>query len=176
MYSTGPSYPTIAMIEASVTTLRGPEGERVGLQFIFLIQTNTALANGTAHQRRDQLRANTRLFHQLMLCHFDRRRVVTAGVLRIPSVEAEKEENLDVPIIPLITRLGECTVLQQRLKENGFRTHAVRYPAVPLNAERVRFMMHADNTTAQIRRFVDVLFQWAVERLESEASPSPLSP
>ncbi|RAK83816.1 aminotransferase [Aspergillus costaricaensis CBS 115574] len=149
MYSTGPSFPTIAAIGASIATLSSADGE----------------------QRRQRLRANIKIFPQLILMHPWRQALSNSGVLKFPSIEKTKNVEVFVAIIPIITEQGQCHKLQQRLQEYSFRTHAVRYPAVPKEEERVRLMLHADNQPDEIRGFVRVLREWGWEMMQVGAKP-----
>ncbi|PYH37797.1 aminotransferase class I/II-fold pyridoxal phosphate-dependent enzyme [Aspergillus neoniger CBS 115656] len=149
MYSTGPSFPTIAAIRASIATLSSADGE----------------------QRRQRLRANIMLFHQLILMHPRRQALSISGVLKFPSIEHNKKGEAFVAIIPIITKQGQCHKLQQRLQEYGFRTHAVRYPAVPKDEEHVRLMLHADNKPDEIRGFARVLMEWGWEMMQVGPRP-----
>ncbi|GLA93867.1 hypothetical protein AtubIFM61612_003005 [Aspergillus tubingensis] len=149
MYSTGPSFPTIAAIRASIATLSSADGE----------------------QRRQRLRANIRIFHQLILMHPWRQALSNSGVLKFPSIEQTKNDEVFVAIIPIITEQGQCHKLRQRLQEYRFRTHAVRYPAVPKEEERVRLMLHADNQPDEIRGFVRVLMEWGWEMMQVGVKP-----
>ena len=74
-------------------------------------------------------------------------------------------------IIPIITKQGQCHKLQQRLQGYGFRTHAIRYPAVPKKEERVRLMLHADNKPDEIRGFARVLMEWGWEMMQVGPRP-----
>ncbi|PWY74093.1 PLP-dependent transferase [Aspergillus eucalypticola CBS 122712] len=134
MYSTGPSFPTVAAIRASIATLSSTD--------------------------REQLRANIMLFYQLILMHPRRQALSKSGI----SKEAF------VAIIPIITKQGQCHKLQQRLQVYGFRTHAVRYPAVP-EEERVRLMLHADNKPDEIKGFARVLMEWGWEIMQVGPRP-----
>ncbi|GKZ80119.1 hypothetical protein AnigIFM56816_004335 [Aspergillus niger] len=148
MYSTGPSFPTIAAIKASISTLSSADGK----------------------QRRQRLRPNIKLFHQLILMHPMRQTVSNSSVLKFPSIEQKKNE-VFVAIIPIMTEQGQCHKLQQRLREYRFRTQAVLYPAVPKEEKRVRLMLHADNKPDEMRGFVHVLMNWGWERVQVGAKP-----
>lgn len=103
------------------------------------------------------------LFHQLILMHPRRQALSNSGVLKFPSIEHNKKGEAFVAII---TKQGQCHKLQQRLQEYGFRTHAVRYPAVPKDEEHVRLMLHADNKPDEIRGFARVLMEWGWEMMQ----------
>ncbi|KAF9893463.1 hypothetical protein FE257_010775 [Aspergillus nanangensis] len=149
MYSTGPLFPTIASIRAAVRTLSSEEGEH----------------------RRQKLRNRVKLFHDILLHHPMRKGLSESGVLKFPSVENQKNDQSFVAIFPIVTAMGQCHKLQQRLRKHGFRTHALRYPTVAREEERVRFIMHADNKTEDIREFVRVMMAWGCENSGISAQP-----
>lgn len=64
----------------------------------------------------------------------------------------------ETPIIPmLIGDERECDRFYQVLKAEGFHVDSVKFPAVGLQQSRLRFIMNANHTRAQIDRLVDVL-------------------
>lgn len=64
----------------------------------------------------------------------------------------------ETPIIPmLIGDERECDRFCQVLKAEGFHVDSVKFPAVGLQQSRLRFIMNANHTRAQIDRLVDVL-------------------
>jgi glycine C-acetyltransferase len=62
------------------------------------------------------------------------------------------------PIIPiLIGDERECDRFAQVLKEEGIHVDAVKFPAVGLKQSRLRFIMNANHTRAQIDKLVGIL-------------------
>jgi len=62
------------------------------------------------------------------------------------------------PIIPiLIGDERECDRFAQVLKEEGIHVDAVKFPAVGLKQSRLRFIMNANHTQAQIDKLVAIL-------------------
>jgi len=62
------------------------------------------------------------------------------------------------PIIPvLIGDERECDRFARVLKDEGFHVDAVKFPAVGIKQSRLRFIMNANHTQAQIDKLVDVL-------------------
>lgn len=100
-----------------------------------------------------------------------RQTVSNSSVLKFPSIEHNKNEEISVAIIPIMTEQGQCHKLQQRLRDYRFRTQAVLYPAVPKEEKRVRLMLHADNKPDEMRGFVHVLMNWGWERVQVGAKP-----
>lgn len=73
-----------------------------------------------------------------------------------------RDETLYVPIIPIITGTGLCLDLKRELEKHGFLVHALQYPVVPRDGERIRLMMHVTNTADEIYALVDALMKWAI--------------
>lgn len=64
----------------------------------------------------------------------------------------------ETPIIPmLIGDERECDRFSQVLKAEGFHVDSVKFPAVGIQQSRLRFIMNANHTRAQIDKLVDVL-------------------
>ncbi|RDK42823.1 hypothetical protein M752DRAFT_326569 [Aspergillus phoenicis ATCC 13157] len=166
MYSNGPSFPTIAAIKASFSTLSSADGKQVRTvatePFHYIPRRNRVYRK----QRRQRLRTNIKLFHRLILMHPMQQTISNSSVLKFPSIEHDKNEEISVAIIPIMSEQGQCHKLQQRLQEYRFRTHVVLYPAVSKEEKRVRLMLHADNKPDEIRGFVHVLMNWGWERVQ----------
>lgn len=76
------------------------------------------------------------------------------------------------PIIPLIVKPGKSGGLKERLCQDGFWANAVRFPAVEKDTERVRGVMHADNTEEQIKALVRTIVEWGSSQMASSKVPS----
>ena len=64
------------------------------------------------------------------------------------------------PIVPLhIGDEAECARLAASLRERGIHVDAIMFPAVGVGQSRLRFIMNAHHTVADIDRVVDVLTQ-----------------
>lgn len=62
------------------------------------------------------------------------------------------------PIVPVwIGDERACDLLSLALKNEGFHVDAVKFPAVPLKQSRLRFILNANHTRAQIDKLVGVL-------------------
>ena len=69
-----------------------------------------------------------------------------------------------MPIIPIMTGTGLYHQLQERLYQHRFRVHALPYHRGHRSEQRIRFMMHAENTPDEIREFVRILMEWGWEK------------
>lgn len=64
----------------------------------------------------------------------------------------------DTPILPVL--IGDAQKSQQyaqALRAEGIHVDSIQFPAAPIGQARLRFMMNADHTTAQIDHLVDVM-------------------
>lgn len=66
----------------------------------------------------------------------------------------------------MMTRPGESDDLADTIRCAGYLINPVKYPIVPKGLERVRIMLHADNTDEQILDLVQVIVGWLKERME----------
>lgn len=67
------------------------------------------------------------------------------------------------PIVPLLTKGGLSHSLEDWLTEKGFFTIGVGFPVVPKDKERVRCIIHADHTEAEIDSLVDAIVTWGAD-------------
>lgn len=64
----------------------------------------------------------------------------------------------ETPIVPvLIGEAERCLAYAKALKKEGIHVDSVQFPAAPVGKARLRFMMNAGHTRAQIDHVVDVL-------------------
>ena len=90
-----------------------------------------------------------------------------SGVLSIPTEGTWASEFFHAPIIPLTTREGDANNLAHRLHQANYWVNPVHYPLVPEGKERVRLVLHADNTEAQIDDILRVMMEWSMERVNT---------
>ncbi|MBA5689994.1 aminotransferase class I/II-fold pyridoxal phosphate-dependent enzyme, partial [Rugamonas apoptosis] len=66
------------------------------------------------------------------------------------------------PIVPvLIGDAAQCQRHAQELRKEGIHVDAIQFPAAPLGQARLRFMMNAGHTRAQIDHVVSVMARLA---------------
>ncbi|PFH61327.1 hypothetical protein XA68_17629 [Ophiocordyceps unilateralis] len=145
IYSTGPTFPTIATVRACVETLRGEEGQRL----------------------RQQLQNRVRMFHEFVTRHPHWNAVKRSGVLSIPTLNSKNVDEFHCPVVPLITSTGLCRSLQEESLQHGFLTHGLHFPVVPRTGERVRLVIHAGNTTEELHNLVNMLMAWASKKVSA---------
>lgn len=68
----------------------------------------------------------------------------------------------ETPIVPLL--IGDealCDVISFNLREQGFHVDAIKFPVVPKNKSRLRFILNAGHETNQIDRLVAIMSELA---------------
>ncbi|RAK95227.1 aminotransferase class I/II-fold pyridoxal phosphate-dependent enzyme [Aspergillus ibericus CBS 121593] len=143
IFSTGPTFPVLAAVKAGYDLLASEEGEH----------------------RRARLQHNIAYFHDQLAKNPYWSTVQQHGILRIPTEATWATESFHAPIIPFDTREGEANLLAERLHQAHYWVNAVHYPIVPKSQERVRLVLHADNTEAQMDDIVRVILEWAMEQI-----------
>ncbi|KAJ5865154.1 uncharacterized protein N7529_007070 [Penicillium soppii] len=146
IFSTAPAFPSLAAVKGGYRILASKEGE----------------------ERRTRLQNNIRRFYEKLTCHSKWAKCVFGGILSLPTEKTWDTGPYLVPIIPLITDLGQAASLAQKLQDAGYQVNPVFFPIVPREKERVRLVMHADNTAAQIDEIVDLIMGWSMERLADQ--------
>jgi 8-amino-7-oxononanoate synthase len=84
------------------------------------------------------------------------------------------DESFLAPIIPFVTKNGKSIDLRDSLRRKGFLVHASQFPAVPRDSERVRIVIHEDNTETQMTALVSAIMEWSSHQMAmaKDASPS----
>jgi 8-amino-7-oxononanoate synthase len=131
----------------------------------------------TIGQRRTRLQNNIRRFYEKLTFHSQWAKCVFSGILSLPTEKTWDTGPYLVPIIPLVTDLGQAASLAQKLQDAGYHVNPVFFPIVPREKERVRLVIHAENTAAQIDEIVDLIMGWSMERLAGQlGKPASLVP
>ncbi|KAJ5776443.1 uncharacterized protein N7511_001454 [Penicillium nucicola] len=146
IFSTAPAFPSLAAVKGGYRVLASKEGE----------------------ERRIRLQNNTRRFYEKLTCHSEWAKCVFSGILSLPAEKTCNTGPYLAPIIPLITESGQAASLAQKLQDAGYQVNAVFFPIVPREKERVRVVMHADNTATQIDEVVDLIMGWSMTCLAGQ--------
>lgn len=117
-------------------------------------------------QRRQRLQDNIRHFYKELTGHPKWSEYEQLGILTVPSGNGWKAGPFQSPIVPLVTRVGKSKNLGDKLKKARYWVNVVHYPAVPIDKERARLSLHADNTSEQIENVVKVIMKWAAEQYD----------
>ncbi|KAK6811255.1 hypothetical protein RU639_013108 [Aspergillus parasiticus] len=111
--------------------------------------------------RRLRLQQNMRYFYELLERQPQWQLIQQEGHISLPCAGNWKNAQFLTPIIPLITKEGKCVDLRNKLRQESLSAIAVKFPAVSKDSERVRVVMHADNTEEQISTLVKTVIDWA---------------
>ncbi|KAE9377587.1 aminotransferase [Stipitochalara longipes BDJ] len=141
IYSTGPSFPSLACVKAGYNILGSSDGE----------------------DRRQRLPKLTAYFLQCFFKHPVWEQIKGNGTISILNPGKFVSNGLVSPIVPIITKTRAYDLRTWLLRE-GINAWGVAYPVVPKGEDRVRIVIHSDNTRPQIERLVDVIMQWALEQ------------
>ncbi|PNP78688.1 hypothetical protein FNYG_08034 [Fusarium nygamai] len=140
IFSTAPTFTTLAAIKAGYSILASIEGKR----------------------RRELVQSNIDSFYDAVSSHAAWPSCQNAGIITIPMKPAY--DTLKSPIIPVIAPYGGAAILGQFLSNAKFRVLVVHFPVVPKDKERVRINLHADHTSDQILSLVDLILEWTQSR------------
>ncbi|KAJ5936192.1 PLP-dependent transferase [Penicillium verhagenii] len=144
IFSTAPTFVTLAGIRAGYNLL----------------------ASEIGHQRRHKLERNVQLFHRLLQEHPTWQEGLKQGIISVVDGATRLSGPFYCPIIAIVTRPGESDGLANAIRSAGYSINPVKYPIVPKNLERVRIMLHADNTDGQLQDLVRVIAGWLKEKIE----------
>ncbi|RAL11927.1 aminotransferase class I/II-fold pyridoxal phosphate-dependent enzyme [Aspergillus homomorphus CBS 101889] len=146
VFTTAPSFVTVAAIRAGYESLASEDGDR----------------------RRARLQHNILYTYRLLTNHPQWQEVKRRGIIRLPTEIGWHSREFKSAIFAFITQTGKARYLAKRLQEAKFWVNAVEFPIVPKNLGRVRVTIHADNTEEQIGMVVQMIMGWAMEQAGSE--------
>ncbi|KAI0178952.1 class II aminotransferase/8-amino-7-oxononanoate synthase [Hypoxylon sp. FL1284] len=148
IYSTGPSFPTLAAIRSSYRLLKGGQTEHLQshLQNVVKHFFRTITDNPVWDEAHDE------------------------GILNIPNMEDWEAKPFVTHVVPVMTRQRYTTWLCWHLQLAGFNCFPIDYPAVPRGMNRLRVVIHAHNTEAEVESLAEAMCEWAQEMLDIEES------
>ncbi|RMZ82893.1 hypothetical protein DV737_g1955, partial [Chaetothyriales sp. CBS 132003] len=149
IYTTAPSFPTVAGIRAAYKLMTDGETQKYQENIQHLVKHffKTIESNphwGKAHEQ---------------------------GILDIPVLEDWESREFNAHIVPLKSRQRYVWWLVFQLQLSGISAFPVDYPTVPRGQSRIRLMFHAANTEEQVEFLAKTICDWAAEMMEIEASP-----
>jgi 8-amino-7-oxononanoate synthase len=107
--------------------------------------------------------AATRVALQIVRTEGWRRERLAALIARFRAGAAQRGLRLaasDTAIQPFpVAGAAQALAVSQQLDQRGFRVSAIRYPAVPKGAERLRLTLSAGHTEAQVDALLDALLE-----------------
>ncbi|KAI2788222.1 hypothetical protein POX_e06235 [Penicillium oxalicum] len=150
IFSTAPAFPCLAAVKGGYNIVASKEGD----------------------ERRLRLQNNLSNFYEKLTRHPTWAKCAFSGILSLPTEKVWRTGDFLTPIIPLVTEPGQASSLARKMQSAGYQVNPVFYPIVPRDKERVRLVMHADNTSAQIDEVVHLIMTWATSRLANQLQRS----
>ncbi|TFK91589.1 PLP-dependent transferase [Polyporus arcularius HHB13444] len=143
IYSTSLSYSTIAALDASFDYIESAAGTELmmslhRLSISFEYKLKAALASTPPH----------------LLALFPR------------ETPSSFPDGIVSPIFPVLTNAP--IPLAEFLRSLGYETRAIPYPVVPRGQERIRVVIHAKNTEAELDELIARLLEWASGMADKE--------
>lgn len=84
----------------------------------------------------------------------------------MPTEPAWETQPFLSPIIALVTVQSEkAGILRNKLDDASYLTNVVHFPVVPKGMDRVRLVVHANNTEKEIEGVVKLITEWIAAEL-----------
>ncbi|KAL5358887.1 class II aminotransferase/8-amino-7-oxononanoate synthase [Aspergillus floccosus] len=147
IFSTAPSFVSAAAVRAGYDIIGSKEGEN----------------------RRKRLQNNVYRFYQQLTSHPDWPQIKRKGTIYLPTEHTWYLGPFQSPIVPVVPRHDLAVDLGKYLEQAKYWVNTVHYPIVPEKMDRVRIVLHADNTPQQIDHVVELIMQWAKTQGAREA-------
>ncbi|PNY26686.1 5-aminolevulinate synthase [Tolypocladium capitatum] len=146
IYTTAPSFPTVAAVRAGYNLLR----------------------SGATQAAQARIPELVKYFFKAIASKDVWSQASDMGILSIPlSEDWEAREHL-VHVVPVWTRQRYNYWLVFHLQLSGICAFPIDYPAVKKGESRIRVMFHSDNTEAQVDALVTALCGFAQEMIDIE--------
>ncbi|KAI5868185.1 putative aminotransferase [Durotheca rogersii] len=149
IYTTAPSFPTVAAIRAAYNLLR----------------------SGETQENQDQIQHLVKHFLKTITAKDVWDEANDLGILSIPLSENWETRDFVTHIVPVWTRQRYNFWLVFHLQLAGLSAFPIDYPVVPKGQSRIRLMFHSANTEAEVERLVDTICEWVREMIDIEKSP-----
>ncbi|KAF1990147.1 putative aminotransferase [Aulographum hederae CBS 113979] len=146
IYTTAPSFPTLASIRAGITLM----------------------SSGMTEARQAHIQTLTRHFAKSLFANPTFQKAKEAGILSLPVLDHWEQKPYLTHIIPIWTRANYNHFLVFHLQLAGICTWAIDYPVVPRGKGRVRLVFHAGNTVEEVEGLVGAVVGWAGEMVGIE--------
>ncbi|KAG5923790.1 hypothetical protein E4U53_003524 [Claviceps sorghi] len=150
IYTTAPSFPTVAGIRAAYKLLR----------------------DGKTQIYQDRIQHLVRHFFQSLQSNPHWAKASAQGILEVPVLEDWEDREFHAHIVPLKSRQRYVWWLVFQLQLSGISAFPVDYPTVPRGQSRIRLMFHAANTEEEVAFLAKTICDWAAEMMEIEAAAS----
>ncbi|KAI5997256.1 8-amino-7-oxononanoate synthase [Pisolithus orientalis] len=148
-YTTTMAHMDVYILNSCLDIISGPKGQELRNKLSHIVQYAYALPRNAFRPFPAQIVALTLPSTRASDIDLDRAAAKRSAELKLYS-----------PAIPLLT--PHAVELAEYLIDCGYNAGAVTYPAVKVS--RVRVIMHAGNTQAEVDRFVEKVVEWATEK------------
>jgi hypothetical protein len=174
IYSTAPSFPTLAAIRGGYNLLKSGLTQEVSFQspqsYTHHFPFDPTLISRTNLQRQDRMQHLLRHFYHKIHSNPTWAPAITSGLFTIPTGDNYQNERFLTHVVPIWTRERENHLLAAHLHLADYCAWPIDYPVVPKGQGRVRLVFHAANTEEQVETLVELICEWGREMLEYEAA------
>ncbi|KAH7372243.1 putative aminotransferase [Pyrenochaeta sp. MPI-SDFR-AT-0127] len=146
IYTTAPSFPTVAGIRAAYNLLR----------------------SGKTKMAQDNIQHLVKHFFHRMSSNPVWEKASSMGILSIPVMDEGEDDDFKAHIVPVWTRQRYNWWLVFHLQLNGISAFPIDFPTVPKGQSRIRFMFHGGNTESEVDTLVATICGWATEMIDIE--------
>lgn len=106
-----------------------------------------------------------RLFFETLTSHPTWKVAEEKRLLSVPLCDGWESRPFFTHIITIWTRSNHIYWLYFHLLSSGYCVWPIDYPTVPVGQSRIKISLHARNTEAEIKNFLNATFQWVDEIL-----------
>lgn len=146
IFTTAPSFPTVAGVRAAYNLLR----------------------TGTTQKSQDNIQRLVKYFFKAIRANPIWEQATDLGILSIPVSEDWQSRDFVTHIVPVRTRPHYNYWLCFHLQLSGIAAVPNDFPIVPKGQDRIRVMVHAANTEAEVDLLATTICKWAEEMIEIE--------
>ncbi|KAI1388533.1 5-aminolevulinate synthase [Hypoxylon trugodes] len=146
IYTTAPSFPTVAGIRAAYNMMM----------------------SGATEEAQKNIQHLVNHFFTTITSNDIWLKASEKGVLSIPIMDAWETQEFHTHIVPVWTRQRYNWWLVFHLQLSGISAFPIDYPTVPKGQSRIRLMFHAANTESQVEFLATTICNWAKEMIDIE--------
>ncbi|POR37430.1 Putative 8-amino-7-oxononanoate synthase [Tolypocladium paradoxum] len=151
IYTTAPSFPTLAAIRAGYNLMESGETQKL----------------------QDRVQYLVRHFCESIEADPAWDEAVNAGICSIPVSQDLESRSFVTQFLPVWTRQGQNYFLTMHLHGDGYTAIPIDPPVVPRGTGRVRLIIHAGNTEDEVEGLAASICRWAQEMLDIQESKTP---
>jgi 8-amino-7-oxononanoate synthase len=166
---------TVSAVRAGYEILASGEGEKVrtykdDIDLAHVQRIHTQLTRLPSFQRRQTLQQNIYLFYHVLTTHKIWAHPHRKDVMYLPTEPTWQTQPFLSPIVPLVTAQSDkAGILADKLADANYLTNVVHFPIVPKGMDRIRLMVHADNTHEEIEGVINLIVGWITAELREPA-------